>query len=73
VRVFFLGAAVATIGKINPQTAYLNGLGWHVLRFWNNDILQNADGVLEVILRACEERCEGKPSPCPLPYAGEGK
>ena len=55
------------------RTEYLNGLGWDVLRFWNNDILQNTDGVLTLILEACEERKEGKPSPCPLPLAGEGK
>jgi very-short-patch-repair endonuclease len=55
------------------RTAYLNGLGWEVLRFWNTDILQNTDGVLEVILSACDARRKGKPSPCPLPHAGEGK
>ena len=55
------------------RTAYLNGLGWEVLRFWSNDILQNTDGVLEVILGACERRSKGKPSPCPLSHAGEGK
>ena len=55
------------------RTAYLNSLGWAVLRFWNNDILQNTDDVLDCILRACEEQCKGKPSPCPLPHAGEGK
>jgi very-short-patch-repair endonuclease len=55
------------------RTAYLNSLGWEVLRFWNNEILQNTNGVLEVIVRACEERRKGKPSPFPLPHAGEGK
>jgi very-short-patch-repair endonuclease len=55
------------------RTAYLNQLGWKVLRFWNDDILQNIDGVLTVILAACEERRKGKPSPCPLPHAGDGK
>src|SRR5690348_5570022 len=54
------------------RTAYLDRLGWDVLRFWNNDILQNTDGVLAVILAACEERKERRPSPCPLPHAGEG-
>lgn len=29
--------------------------GYRVLRFWNNDVLTNTDGVMEVILRACEE------------------
>ena len=57
----------------SERTAHLNGLGWEVLRFWSNDILQNTDGVLEVILGACERRSKGKPSPCPLPHAGEGK
>ena len=55
------------------RTPYLNSLGWSVLRFWNNDILLNTDGVLEVILRTCHERKEGKPSPYPLPLAGEGE
>jgi very-short-patch-repair endonuclease len=55
------------------RTRYLNSLGWEVLRFWNKDILQNTGGVLEVILGACEQRRKGKPSPCPLPHAGEEK
>jgi adenine-specific DNA-methyltransferase len=55
------------------RTGYLNSLGWEVLRFWNHDILQETDAVLDAILRACEERRKGKPSPCPLPHAGEGK
>jgi very-short-patch-repair endonuclease len=55
------------------RTTDLSGLGWKVFRFWNNDILQNTDGVLAVILAACDERRKGKPSPCSLPHAGEGK
>jgi very-short-patch-repair endonuclease len=55
------------------RTEYLESLGWHVLRIWNNDILQRTDAVLEVILETCLERQKGKPSPCPLPRAGEGK
>ena len=54
------------------RTAYLEDLGWHVPRFWNNEILQLTDAVLEVILAACIERQKGKPSPRPLPPAGEG-
>jgi very-short-patch-repair endonuclease len=30
----------------------LNGVGYRVLRFWNNDVLGNIDGVLEVIQTA---------------------
>jgi very-short-patch-repair endonuclease len=29
--------------------------GFLVLRFWNNEVLQNIDGVLDVILRALQE------------------
>lgn len=56
----------------HERTAYLQRLGWRILRFWNNDVLQNTDGVLETILVACLDKKEGKPSPCPLPLAGEG-
>ncbi len=46
------------------RTHYLESLGWKVLRFWNHDILQETDAVLESIGVACEERT-------PLPRAGE--
>ena len=54
------------------RTEMLEALGWRVLRFWNHDILQQADVVLETILSNCEERRKVKPSPNPLPHAGEG-
>lgn len=34
------------------RTSYLQYLGYQVLRFWNNDVLQNLDGVLESIRNA---------------------
>jgi very-short-patch-repair endonuclease len=34
------------------RTRWLEGQGWRVLRFWNNDILANTEGVLERILEA---------------------
>lgn len=34
-----------------PRTAAIEAAGWHVLRFWNNDVLQNTEGVLEEIRR----------------------
>ena len=55
------------------RTAALETLGWEVLRFWNTEILQQSDAVREAILRECESRKEGRPSPCPLPHAGEGE
>jgi very-short-patch-repair endonuclease len=33
------------------RTIYLESCGYRVVRFWNNDILQNTDGVLETILQ----------------------
>jgi len=34
------------------RDAYLAGEGYRVMRFWNNDVLSNRDGVLTVILEA---------------------
>jgi len=38
----------------NLRTAWLEKQGWKVLRFWNNEVLQNIEGVLEVILNTLE-------------------
>jgi very-short-patch-repair endonuclease len=50
------------------RTAWLEGLGFRVIRFWNNDVLTNMDGVLETILLTLK----ADPHPNPLPQAGEG-
>ncbi|HYD24338.1 MAG TPA: endonuclease domain-containing protein [Croceibacterium sp.] len=49
------------------RTAYLEREGFRVLRFWNNDILTNPDGVAMAILAALET-----PLPNPSPARGEG-
>ena len=33
------------------RTAVIEAFGYRILRFWNNDVLQNTDGVLETIRR----------------------
>jgi very-short-patch-repair endonuclease len=33
------------------RTAKIEALGWRVIRFWNNDILANTEGVILTILR----------------------
>jgi len=33
------------------RTAWLQSQAWRVLRFWNNDVLSNTNGVIETILR----------------------
>ncbi len=48
------------------RTAWLEARGWRVLRFWNNDILTNSEGVVSVILRTLEAASPAKvqsPSP----------
>lgn len=36
----------------DQRTAWLEAQGWKVLRFWNNEVLQNIEGVLEKVLNA---------------------
>ncbi len=38
------------------RTLYLESKGFQVLRFWNNDVLTNAEGVLKTIASALGER-----------------
>jgi very-short-patch-repair endonuclease len=38
------------------RTAWLAANGFRVLRFWNNDVLGNMEGVLQTILDALEQR-----------------
>ncbi|MBV9053735.1 MAG: endonuclease domain-containing protein [Hyphomicrobiales bacterium] len=40
------------------RTAYLNEQGYRVLRFWNHEIAENLDGVVETILAAVAERAQ---------------
>jgi very-short-patch-repair endonuclease len=50
--------------KDEQRDRCLAGHGFKVLRFWDNDVFQNLQGVLEVIRRHCRE--EHPPSD-PLP------
>jgi very-short-patch-repair endonuclease len=55
------------------RAAYLNTQGYRVLRFWNNDVLQNIEGVCEVIRKAVTEAL-APPTPDPSPpQAGGGE
>lgn len=48
------------------RTARLEQSGWRLLRFWNNEVIENIDGVVEAI------QCAISPSPQPSPRRGEG-
>lgn len=59
-------------GDHDVRDAILAQGGWRVLRFWNNDILENRAGVLQVIADALGPVPESSPHPNPPPHAGEG-
>jgi very-short-patch-repair endonuclease len=56
------------------RDAWLKSQGFRMLRFWNNEILQNIEGVLEVIMDALKQSPSRSiaPSPQPLPREGGG-
>ena len=57
------------------RTRWLEGEGFRVLRFWNNEVLKNTNGVLETILSAIADPSPGTPlrGAPPSPTRGEGK
>lgn len=46
--------------KDDMRTAFLNGLGYHVIRFWNNDILNNLQGSLQALSLTLSPRERGQ-------------
>jgi len=50
------------------RSQFLEAEGYRVLRFWNNEVLSNIDGVMEVI----QSTVLATPTPTP-PHKGEGK
>jgi very-short-patch-repair endonuclease len=49
------------------RTRDLEASGYLVLRFWNNDMMRNIEGVLEVILNTLNQQPLEPPHPTPLP------
>jgi very-short-patch-repair endonuclease len=58
--------ATRTAEDLNRSKIF-EAMGYLVLRFWNNDVLQNLDGVLEEILNTLEQHQSEPPHPDPLP------
>ncbi len=52
--------------QMRERTRTLEANGYRVLRFWNNDVLGNVEGVLEEIQRAMTTT----PTPDPSPQGG---
>lgn len=57
--------------KDRERSAWLEGQGFRVIRFWNTDILWNVEGVLAEILEELGAAGDS-PSPWPSPIEGEG-
>ena len=49
------------------RDAELKALGYRVIRIWNNEVLENIEGVLQTLLAELREA----PHPVPLPAGGE--
>ncbi len=54
------------------RTSYLVSVGYRVLRFWNNEVLENTSGVLSAIDTAINADRPPTPDPSP-PQAGGGE
>ena len=60
------GQHADTLLKDQRRDAWLRGQGYTVLRFWNNDVMQQLENVLEQIRLAAL-------SPTPSPASGRGE
>jgi very-short-patch-repair endonuclease len=52
------------VDKDQARTEYLEAGGWTVMRFWNNDVIDNIEGVVQVIFAAVA-RASTHPRPLP--------
>jgi very-short-patch-repair endonuclease len=71
------GQHAARSAEDEHRTLWLNDQGYRVARFWNNEVLQNVDGVLQEIIRALAlpllrdlEDDQSHPHPNPPPIRG---
>ena len=53
------------------RSRFIESQGYRVLRFWNNDVMSNVEGVLEAILETLEAVPMSPPPPTP-PASGRG-
>jgi very-short-patch-repair endonuclease len=59
--------------KDDVRDAYLGREGFRVLRYWNNDVLRNTEGVLEAILSVLGAPSPGALRAPPSPASGRGE
>jgi very-short-patch-repair endonuclease len=53
---------------------FMRGQGYRILRFWNNEVLSNMDGVWQMIVAEInhDTSCDGTPHPNLPPQGGKG-
>ncbi len=54
------------------RDAYMQNNGYQVLRFWNNDVMRNLDGILQTIADALSSPSPPSPDPSPPLRGGRG-
>ena len=64
------GQHAEMIVQDDNRTEYLSKSGYKVVRFWNNQVLQETEAVLQVILDEVSEEAPSHPDP--LPQGEEG-
>lgn len=55
------------------RDAWLRSQGFTVMRFWNHEILQNSEAVLEAILKEFAKRAPSPPAPLPQGERGDDR
>ncbi|KAF0163243.1 MAG: hypothetical protein FD157_3241 [Rhodocyclaceae bacterium] len=65
------GGQHADSAKDLMRDAWLRAQGFQVLRFWNNEVLGNIDGVLETIMAKLNSAESPPPQPSPIKWEGD--
>ena len=68
------GGQHAELKKVHDErrTRWLTGNGVMVVRYWNNDVLSNLEGVLTDLVRVIETRAQALTPSLTLPLSGGG-
>ena len=61
------GQHATQLGYDSRRSDFLRSQGFHILRFWNTEVLTNMDGVMETVFQALET------APLTLPSPPEGE
>ncbi|MDO8877631.1 MAG: endonuclease domain-containing protein [Pseudolabrys sp.] len=55
------------------RSRYLTSSGYRILRFWNDEVMTNIEGAMEVIHQTVAERDDQTPPPLTPPRASRGR